>query len=89
MSYVFLESFYANWPRRSRPQPTVPTVIYLDPNYKYYRVLGLEQNASRAAIKQAYRRRVLETHPDKGGKESEFRIVQEAYEVLSRVGGKN
>jgi hypothetical protein len=42
--------------------------------------LGLKPNASVLEIKAAYRKRALETHPDRGGSAPEFRAVQAAYE---------
>lgn len=48
------------------------------------RELGLSANKkySEKEIKNAYRRRSLETHPDKGGSDEQFVRVAEAYEVL-------
>lgn len=51
----------------------------LDENYS---VLGLKRSASQEDIKQAFREKALETHPDKGGDEEEFKKVREAYENL-------
>lgn len=48
-----------------------------------YETLGLARTATADEVKQAYRRRASETHPDKGGNADEFRRVQDAYEVLS------
>jgi DnaJ-class molecular chaperone len=48
----------------------------------YYADLGLTQNATEAEIKTAYRKLVLEHHPDKQGDPLKFRAVAEAYEVL-------
>lgn len=48
-----------------------------------YSVLGLKRSASNEDIKQAFRTRALETHPDKpGGSSEEFQKVREAYENL-------
>jgi len=47
-----------------------------------YSVLGLKRSASDEDIKQAFREKALETHPDKGGDPNEFRKVREAYENL-------
>jgi membrane protein implicated in regulation of membrane protease activity len=46
------------------------------------RVLGLEPGASQAEIKRAYRERVKEVHPDRGGDEEAFQRVTSAYEFL-------
>lgn len=45
-------------------------------------VLQVDHNASHGEIKNAYRRRALETHPDKGGKPGEFEEVARAYRML-------
>lgn len=47
-----------------------------------YSVLGLKRSASDEDIKQAFREKALETHPDKGGDPEDFRKVREAYECL-------
>jgi len=53
----------------------------------FYSILGVSKTASEAEIKQAYRKLSREIHPDKHkgdkGKESQFKEVNEAYEVLS------
>lgn len=48
----------------------------------YYSLLGVARTASDADLKAAYRRRVRETHPDMGGNATQFRQVQEAWEIL-------
>lgn len=48
----------------------------------YYEVLGVGKNASADEIKKAFRRAAVEHHPDKGGDETKFKEINEAYEVL-------
>ncbi|CAE7754863.1 DJA6 [Symbiodinium microadriaticum] len=48
----------------------------------HYDVLEVPRDASAAQITTAYKRRVLETHPDKGGLPEEFRRVVAAFEEL-------
>jgi len=45
--------------------------------------LGLPTDADADAVKRAYRERVKDTHPDRGGDEEAFRRVQEAYATAS------
>lgn len=50
----------------------------------FYEVLGVGQASSDAEIKKAYRRRAVQTHPDKtGGDRRAFDKVAEAYGVLA------
>ncbi|MBO4409563.1 MAG: DnaJ domain-containing protein, partial [Spirochaetales bacterium] len=62
---------------------------------KAYAVLGLTENATEAEIKKAYRKLILEYHPDtiasKGMADEfkeyatkKFREIQEAYETICR-----
>lgn len=48
----------------------------------YYEILGVKKDASADEIKKAFRRSAIEHHPDRGGDESKFKELNEAYEVL-------
>lgn len=49
-----------------------------------HRILGVEPGADEGTVKQAYRERIKEVHPDaSGGDEAAFKRVRAAYEVLS------
>ncbi|WP_248897926.1 ferredoxin Fer [Haloplanus halobius] len=47
-----------------------------------FEVLGIDPDADDAAVDKAYRRRVMETHPDQGGSVREFQLVKQAYEAI-------
>ena len=50
----------------------------------YYKILGVEKNASADDIKKAFRTKAHEYHPDKKtGNEAKFKEANEAYSVLS------
>lgn len=49
----------------------------------HYEVLGVPATADTAEIKKAYQRSLRTSHPDVGGSTGLFRLVQDAYEVLS------
>ena len=51
----------------------------------YYKILGVEKDATTADIKTAYRKLARVHHPDVGGEEDKFKEVAEAYEVLSNA----
>jgi molecular chaperone DnaJ len=56
-------------------------------NKDYYKILGVERNATKEDLKKAYRKLAVQYHPDKnpGNKESEakFQELAEAYGTLS------
>lgn len=49
----------------------------------FYEILGISRNATQEEIIAAYRKRCLETHPDRGGDETAFLNVRKGYEILS------
>jgi molecular chaperone DnaJ len=49
----------------------------------YYKILGVEKNASQDELKRAFRKLAHQHHPDKpGGDEAKFKEANEAYQVL-------
>jgi len=54
---------------------------------KYYEILGINKSATLAEIKTAYKKKALESHPDKNHNSKEatekFKKIQEAYSILS------
>jgi DnaJ-class molecular chaperone len=50
----------------------------------YYRILDVPYEATFSEIKEAYRKKVKEVHPDKEeGNAEQFKRVKEAFEILS------
>jgi len=54
----------------------------------FYKLLGVDKNASEAEIKKAYRKMAMKFHPDRNKEkpekaEKQFKLVKEAYEILS------
>ena len=57
-------------------------------DYKdYYKILGVERNASEDDIRKAYRKMAMQYHPDRNPNdkqaEERFKEINEAYSVLS------
>jgi hypothetical protein len=71
-------------PPPERPRASEPASRRASP----HAILGVEPDADEPAIKRAYRKRALETHPDRGGDPAVFRAVQRAYELsLAKLSG--
>jgi len=49
----------------------------------YYKILGVEKNATTDEIKKAFKKLAMQYHPDRqGGDEKKFKEINEAYQVL-------
>jgi DnaJ-class molecular chaperone len=50
----------------------------------YYRILGVNKNASTTDIKKTFKKKALLVHPDKSGKDTKNEFIElfEAYEIL-------
>jgi len=68
--------------------PTVefgePEPERVDPTTQAFAELGVPMSASAAEVKQAYREKVKQVHPDQGGDEERFRRVREAYTTAKK-----
>jgi len=75
-------------PMPKRKEPTGPAAKLREEPTSAWSILGLESTASLVDVKRAFRKRALETHPDRGGEAEQFRKVQAAYEKLvKKLGG--
>ena len=54
-----------------------------------YRILGLNKDASKEEIKEAYKKLAKLHHPDKGGNEEMFKLIKSAYELLINEESRN
>ena len=57
-------------------------------NLSFYKDLGVSQKADNDEIRKAYKKKIKDLHPDKGGDPEKFKKIQEIYEnpKNSRVG---
>jgi DnaJ-class molecular chaperone len=55
---------------------------FVECSRSYYDILGVPKTANDSDIKKAYRKLALKNHPDKGGKEEDFKEISTAYQVL-------
>lgn len=67
-----------------RAKPREPAPAGAAPVGSVWAELGVAEGASLDELRRAYRRRALETHPDRGGDAAAFRRVKAAYEEASR-----
>ncbi|MEI6191078.1 MAG: J domain-containing protein [bacterium] len=51
----------------------------------YYQILGISVDSSLEDIKKAYHKKAHENHPDKGGSETEMKLVNLAYQELLKI----
>lgn len=70
---------------RTNPQPSQPRICAKSQYLDLYRILGVRANSSESSLRQAFKRLVLKTHPDKGGNSRRFDQVRAAYDVLSKA----
>ncbi len=79
------QSFNEKMPHRQMDGPhrqmdgPVSVVVQKKKKINPYRVLGIEEGASITEIKMAYKKLSRVHHPDKGGPEELFHIINEAY----------
>ena len=57
--------------------------------HKLYETLGISRSASHDEIKKAYRNAAREHHPDKGGDDTKFKEITNAYEILTDPDKRN
>jgi len=55
----------------------------------YYDTLGVAETASDAEIKKAFRKLASTHHPDKGGDQTKFQEINEAYDILKSTEKRN
>src|SRR3989338_8374488 len=48
----------------------------------YYDILWVSRSASQQEIKEAFRKKAMEHHPDRGGAAAKFKKINEAYQAL-------
>jgi DnaJ family protein B protein 4 len=77
------QHFASSVPGNNKKQSTSASSSDGNGSSDYYTILGVPRTANDKEIKTAYRKKAMEKHPDKGGKEEEFKQLSEAYEVLS------
>ena len=69
------EPFYAQADANSQPTGAASPVFWAD-------ALQVDPGATDAEVKSAFKRRAMETHPDRGGDREEFERVYSAWEYV-------
>lgn len=59
-------------------------IAEFEKKYNPYEILNVSQYCTKAELKKAYKKLALYHHPDKGGKEELFDIVNQAYNIVER-----
>jgi curved DNA-binding protein CbpA len=59
------------------------------PLLDYYEVLGLSKNATQIEIRKQYKQLAIKYHPDRGGDEALFTLIQRAYDNLCNEAKKD
>lgn len=74
------------WPSKASREPHVKAAAPA-PSLSVWSILGItDRDVTEEALKAAYRKRVLETHPDQGGTQAAFLEVLRAYrEATARL----
>jgi DnaJ family protein B protein 4 len=62
---------------------TTTNCVVASSSKSFYSTLGVPKHSSADDIKKAYRKLALKHHPDKGGKEEDFKEISKAYDTLS------
>ena len=57
-------------------------INYLKQNFDPYKILNVNKNDSNEKIEKEFRRLILKTHPDRGGHEELFQLVNKSYNVI-------
>ena len=67
---------------QSNKNKTQPKRLSYILNNDPYNVLGVSPSATKSIMKNAYRKKAIGMHPDKGGSEDDFIKLKTAYEIL-------